>query len=884
MPTTSRVISGFVALALTSTLLTAVGTVDPHPATAVTPTVDLAGDPTFDSNSIADSSSLQPRWNSLPGSRWGMGMDQGRAIDSVLSLDMGGYVADKYRMPYILSTGVSAPGQPTTGGTATSTWYPYQMTFTGQWASLNTTILGGDLFASTDSVVRYLRLDSAGPVDLTIAGAIPDGMTAAWSTTDQALYVNSVSFGYVLTFFRGVGATPLEATPVRASEAATVDLTNRSWKFVRTTGDGDTYVSIGFWVAPHTPATGLARSVAALSQPVATTAYAAKNAMDALLRSVPAPANFGVSGVNSMGSTGRAVTPALHRSMYYRAWAFQVQQVISPQADWTAGTWGHSTFPYSQVSCGKPVLKEPEPGFNAHYSILETTCPWESFLSMQMLAFVPDLRDDAFNALHGLLEKVVQGGDFYGERLPSRAAQTAWILYQQTQDAGVLAGVYPHLKRFLLYMQEHPYHVVSEEANLPADDQDPERDIEYVASWLFDVQFAERIANALGLTADAADWRARATTELGHLRTWFFSDPSGKIHTFYFSPGVNYAGDRTIEVPISILSTLAVPNLPTDLRDRLIQYWVNGYEPPLPGLLPAYRGFDPTVSGEGQGWTKYGTTSLIALGAIGHIPGPTPYQYVNSGVRDAVYASKFAEYLKPGNGLSDIHGVATSTFSASQIIDFTLLQNGFALGVGGPNAVLSVPVSASFASGFETTDPPLPSAFGSVAPSGGVSGVSSPALTLLAGYQRSGQRSVMYSGLTPGSGHVYSSLEIVDLTATPIPVTTGTTLQYSIFPWTMDGAPTGTSSTFVSVDLVFSDGSVLRNLGATDQHGNALSPQGQGGHLRLNDWNRVMSAIGGVAAGKSITHIVLSYDQPTSPGNGYRGFIDDISVANGYLS
>jgi hypothetical protein len=77
------------------------------------------------------------------------------------------------------------------------------------------------------------------------------------------------------------------------------------------------------------------------------------------------------------------------------------------------------------------------------------------------------------------------------------------------------------------------------------------------------------------------------------------------------------------------------------------------------------------------------------------------------------------------------------------------------------------------------------------------------------------------------------------------------------------------------LDLIFTDGIALRKLGAVDQNNRPLTPAGQGGHLKLNQWNSVESVIGAVAAGKTIARINIGYNQPHASGS-YRGYIDDI--------
>ncbi|MBY8880153.1 GH92 family glycosyl hydrolase [Actinacidiphila acidipaludis] len=112
-----------------------------------------------------------------------------------------------------------------------------------------------------------------------------------------------------------------------------------------------------------------------------------------------------------------------------------------------------------------------------------------------------------------------------------------------------------------------------------------------------------------------------------------------------------------------------------------------------------------------------------------------------------------------------------------------------------------------------------------------------------------------------------------------LPVRRDTRLSYDIFPEST-GKDQGYPSSFVSVDLAFSDGTYLSSLGATDQYGKALSPRGQGEAkvLQTDQWNQVFAGIGAVAAGKTITRVLLGYDNPDGPAH-FSGWLDDVQVS-----
>lgn len=87
----------------------------------------------------------------------------------------------------------------------------------------------------------------------------------------------------------------------------------------------------------------------------------------------------------------------------------------------------------------------------------------------------------------------------------------------------------------------------------------------------------------------------------------------------------------------------------------------------------------------------------------------------------------------------------------------------------------------------------------------------------------------------------------------------------------------GNNSSCVAIDQIFSDGTNLRDAGATDQHGIRVHPAYQCGHLTMDTWNEVIVNLGSFVNGKTIIRIDEGYDQPANTG-GYRGYIDDISI------
>jgi RHS repeat-associated protein len=145
-----------------------------------------------------------------------------------------------------------------------------------------------------------------------------------------------------------------------------------------------------------------------------------------------------------------------------------------------------------------------------------------------------------------------------------------------------------------------------------------------------------------------------------------------------------------------------------------------------------------------------------------------------------------------------------------------------------------------------------------------------------------GATALLYSGRATSSTSVdHAYMKVFDVSSQNIVVGPSTTLSYWIYPQgsTTSALVSGNNSTCVAIDMVFTDGTDLRDSGAVDQNGNQLHPAHQCGKLTLDQWNYVTSNIGARVNGKIISRIDIGYDQPNVTG-GYRGYIDDISLTN----
>lgn len=147
-----------------------------------------------------------------------------------------------------------------------------------------------------------------------------------------------------------------------------------------------------------------------------------------------------------------------------------------------------------------------------------------------------------------------------------------------------------------------------------------------------------------------------------------------------------------------------------------------------------------------------------------------------------------------------------------------------------------------------------------------------------------GDKALKVTGYHKGEGEAYAYNVIYD--GLNIPVTENTQLSYTIFPeWTTGSYDFEYTSTYIAVDLGFSDGTYLSDLNAVDQNGNIVSPMEQGlsKTLTTKQWNKISTYIasGEDTIGKTITKVLVGYHKPSNPTGADDAFtadIDDIRI------
>jgi uncharacterized protein YjdB len=426
-----------------------------------------------------------------------------------------------------------------------------------------------------------------------------------------------------------------------------------------------------------------ASAVAALADPAEDLARQTEF-WDAYLAGVPTVEDYSIQTVASGGVTADQV-----KYDYYRAFV-DLEMDLLPATPETGND-------YPILATGKPSM------WAAGAAGAKFAAQWDSLVGMQQLVYVDP--DNAWGSFEGLMAGVKatgdapdQGGDrgiLHGESLPSRKAQTAWILYSATGDRARLARVYENV-RLNLDWERHNLRWIFADNNYRG-----ELDAEFVSSLAFDLGFAVRIAQTLGREADASHW----TTMIGELtkvyEDSFFPDtPDGRgkvwatvqssFPAYNTSRGTPWqdengrwvaAGDPLYSHPGFVLKQLDGAKMA-----RVMSRFLEIYDPndQLAGIDFA-KGPDIQL-------TTYGLLDMDPAQLKNTSQPKTEAQLrgyadvlVNSFIRDTVKSPEFAEELHDSGDIGDpvrAGGVMPSLFSLANYIDFVWLANGFRLDEG----------------------------------------------------------------------------------------------------------------------------------------------------------------------------------------------------------
>ncbi|HEY6739853.1 MAG TPA: hypothetical protein VI076_13495, partial [Actinopolymorphaceae bacterium] len=383
--------------------------------------------------------------------------------------------------------------------TFSTTWAPYALSFDAEYAS-GRRLRGQDFFHDTDSVTRALTVENAPGDGSTVAISGTYRGTVSYDRDRHTLLVAHGPYRYAVVLPDAEGDVEYyadESMLVAGGPRLPEPGTSGYWT-VRLRLDEErrarSVVGLGFGTTDEPTDTVVQRARAAATRPGAATDPARwERFWDQRLARVPHPEDFSLAVADTKG-----VTPSDVRLMYYRAWVFLLADVLPPEPEVGYG------FP--QLAAGKPSM------WNFGADGARASASWDSLLGMQYLAYVDP--DTAWDAYEGLMTLVDDDGMLGGESLPSRKAQTAWVLHSVTGDTARLRSTYAALRRHLLWARENPRWIFG-------DHDDPnERDAEFVVSLLLDFRYAAEIASVLGDDEDVSFWHRQYDEFFADYLTW----------------------------------------------------------------------------------------------------------------------------------------------------------------------------------------------------------------------------------------------------------------------------------------------------------------------------------------------------------------------------
>lgn len=365
---------------------------------------------------------------------------------------------------------------------------------------------------------------------------------------------------------------------------------------------------------------------------------------------VPLPLNFAIETVNAKGVTAGQV-----RNIYYKAWVHIAQNVM--EAD-------PQNYIYPQIVTGKPSMWD-EGAEQAPYS-----ATWESFFGMQFYAFIdPQTSWDAFE---GIMSLVGETGMIGGESLPSRKAQTAWILYQITKDRTRLARVYDALERYLNWRLQYPHWIYAGNPETAYPDPN-KKDADFAFSAIIDIDYMIKISKVLKGEFVAYEWEDKKMDFFDKCLSWFWTTPDSRPYQYYNTS----TGGRAYGNIYWVTKGLHV-----DLLKNETAYLNSMYSAFSDNFNSDYN-----FGGISLGYPKYPDVGYTLYGLIDNSKVDNATNLIDVSIRDVVRSGNWlaeSYEITDNQGIPYPSGVRPSTFGAAMIIDFVMIKNGFRYDYGKP--------------------------------------------------------------------------------------------------------------------------------------------------------------------------------------------------------
>lgn len=575
-------------------------------------------------------------------------------------------------------------------------WWPEALESRGTY--LDGTIKAVDVFHNADSFSRTVEATTNGTA---LAGAYEGNVT--WDAAAALLTVEGELETYALALPAGAdvrfGASVAELATGSGSEQPPSG--SGAWVAALPGGPEASSVGVGFAVNDESVTAdpvgaSRERAQSAVQDPVGDR-ESWRGFWDEYLAKVPVVQDFSVQRVPDGGVTAEEM-----RHFWFKAWV-NLEMNVLPATPETGNM-------HAQLGTGKPSLwMNGTPG-------TKNVASWDSLLGMQQLVYTDP--ENAWASFEGMMALVEDGpgatepsdekygtrGELGGESLPSRKAQTAWILYSVTGERDRLEGIYDKLALHLNWERYNLRWVLHDHNHFD------ERDSEFVASLAYDLKFAIKIANELGKTDDADLYRSIITDLTHKYEQWFFpgtADAEGRtwptVQKVYLDASRTAAPDAEISDGIPYRNedgawmhpgwafytstAFVMDQLDEQSKQLLMQRFLAEYDE------------DAQLAGLGEFKVKAPDLQLVAYGLLDMDPiaGSTGAQLrdraavlVNAMNRDMVRSGWFAEVYTEAGAVGEdvaVSGVRPSLFGLSNYIDFVLMANGVRTDEGNPTFV-----------------------------------------------------------------------------------------------------------------------------------------------------------------------------------------------------
>lgn len=508
-------------------------------------------------------------------------------------------------------------------------WSPDQISVRAEADQLLTSLETVTCFADESTLAQLVRVVRSESGKWVLMGQFPDG-EVAWDSSRCLLILQGKEFHAVIAFSRaakwaGDGFAP----GVWAVEFDGV-------------ADGDEIaIAARFAVGKDGIDDTAAQAQRAASVQAFNEALERREKdWDSRLSRVPRPMSFELRMLDR-----KDATPDLLWRTYYKAWVFLLSDTLP--------TTPENNYHYPQITVGKPSLwadGHPNAG---------PACQWESFIAMQFVAEMePTLMWDSYE---GMLSLVDENGTFAGEGLPSRHAQTAWILYSTTRDADRLRRAYPDLKRLLLWKIADPRWIYKNQT------AEGSKDSEFVVHALLDMVYTKRICDVLEMPDEKSFWQNEIEKLRASYVQWFWETPGGVPYRFFNE----VTGERRKPDDSWNMQALVLPPdvLGEQERESLLKSLRGHFDENIPFLVYFLNKF-PSSNFTIRGVWQYGRPEEVV-------------KMTEAALSTVALADEFSECYSDKFPVT-CWGVIPSVFGTTSAIDSALWLNGVFIGDGLP--------------------------------------------------------------------------------------------------------------------------------------------------------------------------------------------------------